>query len=166
MPLIRKADERDLSTIVEVMQASASKEELRGFIPPEALQRGSAGVPPEFLEELRKELLREDHGIIVAEKNGRPVGFAYFRYMRDCIGIEEIDVRKEYQEQGIGKPLVEYIERVAREKGIKRLETGTSVNKQGKPWKAYAFWMHMGFIDTGKRTESDGIEYVKLIKSL
>jgi len=34
------------------------------------------------------------------------------------------------------------------------------------PWKAYGFWIHMGFIDTGKRIEADELKYVELVKSL
>jgi len=166
MIFIRKAVEGDFPTIIEIMQTSASIEELKGFVPPGALESRVAGISPKFLEELRKDLQRGEHGVIVAEKDGKPVGFAYFRYERDCIGIEEIDVRKEYQQQGIGKALVQLIEKNAREKGIKRLGTGTSINKEGKPWKAYGFWIHMGFVDTGKRIESDGLKYVELVKSV
>ena len=74
---------------------------------------------------------------------------------------------KEYQRQGVGKALVQYIERNAYEKGIKRLETGTLVNKDGNPWKAYGFWLRMGFKDAGIRVdESDGTRYVSLVKIL
>jgi len=156
----------DFPTIIEIMQTSASIEELKGFVSQGALENRVAGISPKFLEKLRKELKRREHDVIVAEKDGKPVGFAYCRYKRDCIGIEEIDVRKEYQQQGIGGALVQHVEKIAKEKRIKRLETGTSINKEGKPWKAYEFWIHMGFIDTGKRTESDGLKYVELVKSL
>ena len=163
---IRKADESDLSTIVEIMQTSASIEELKGFIPQGALESRVAGVSTKFLEELRKELQRREHGVIVAGKDGKPVGFAYYRYEGDLIEIDEMDVRREYQQRGIGKALLQYVERNAGEKGVKYLKTGTSVNKEGKPWKAYGFWIHMGFVDTGKTTESGGIKYVELVKAL
>lgn len=166
---IRKACESDFPTIIEIMQtniASTSIEELKAFVRPEALESPVPGISSKFLEELRKELQHKEHGVIIAEKDNKPVGYAYCRYERDCIGIEEIDVRKEYQKQGIGKALIQYIEKIAREKGAKRLETGTSINKEGKPWKAYGFLIHMGFVDTGKRFSSGGMKYVELIKSL
>jgi len=166
MMLIRKADESDFPAIVEIMQTSASIEELNGFVPQGALDSRVAGVSTKFLAKLRKELQHREHGVIVTEKDGKPVGFTYCRYERDCIGIEEMDVRKEYQQQGIGKALVQYIEKMAREKGSKRLKTGTSINKEGKPWKAYWFWIHMGFIDTGRRKESSGLKYAELVKYL
>lgn len=37
---------------------------------------------------------------------------------------------------------------------------------KGKPWKAYGFWAHIGFVETEKRTDLDGLKYVELIKSL
>ena len=164
--IIRKADESDFPKLVEILQASASIEELEGFVSPKALESRSKGISAKFLSELRSQLQRKEHGVIVAEKDEKSVGFAYFRFQRDYIGIEEMDVRKEYQQKGVGKSLLRYIEQIAREKGVSRLKTGTSVNREGKPWKAYGFWIHMGFSDTGKRTESEGIEYVELIKPL
>lgn len=142
------------------MRLSATEEELRGFVPTE-------GVSPKFLEELRCELACEAPNVILAEKDGVPVGFAYFVFEKGCVEIEEIDVVKSWQGRGIGRILVEYIEKVAKERGIKRLVTGTSINSEGKPWKAYGFWTHIGFADTGERTESlQGIRYVRLTKTL
>jgi hypothetical protein len=55
----------------------------------------------------------------------------------------------------------------AKEKEIKSLVTGTSINKDGKPWKAYGLWVHMSFIDTGERIQgSHGLKYVKFVKQL
>ena len=46
------------------------------------------------------------------------------------------------------------------------METGTSVNSEGKPWKAYGFWLRVGFVDTGRRIEAHGSKYADLVKSL
>jgi len=165
MVFVREAELSDFPRITEIIQTSASKEELKGFVPPRALERRVRGKS-KFLEELRKDLQRNEDGVIVAEKKGYLLGFVYCHYERGCIEIEEIDVRKECQQQGIGRTLVQYIEKIARERGCKYIKTGTSINEKGTPWKAYGFWIHMGFIDTGKRTESNGLKYVELVKWL
>jgi len=165
MVFVRKAEQSDFPRIIEIIQTSASKEELKGFVPSRALERRVSGTS-NFLEELRKDLQRNEHGVIVAEKERDLLGFAYCHYERDCIEIDEIDVRKECQQQGIGRTLVQYVERIARERGVKLLKTGTSIDEEGEPWKAYGFWIHMGFIDAGKRTEINGLKYVELVKSL
>jgi GNAT superfamily N-acetyltransferase len=160
MLTIREASLEDYETIVDIMKESATEEELRGFVPPE-------GIFSRFLEEFRSELSRSDHGAVVAEKAGIPVGFAYYRLKNDSVGIEEVDVKKECQGQGVGRALVQHIEKIAKERGLKRLVTGTSINTQGKPWKAYGFWVHMGFVDAGKRIEgAHGLKYVEFVKQL
>lgn len=142
------------------MRESASEDEVRGFVPPE-------GMSPKFLEELAEELNRSDPCVIVAEEGIIPVGFAYYRCKNNFMEIEEIDVMKEYQGQEIGRALIQHMERIAKDKGIKCLVAGTSINKEGKPWKAYGFWVHMGFIDTGKRIQGlCGLKYVKFVKQL
>jgi GNAT superfamily N-acetyltransferase len=125
------------------------------------------GTPQKFLEELESEITRPEPSIIIAEKGKTPIGFAYHRYKDSFVEIEEIDVPKEYQSQGIGKALVRRMEEIAKEKQIKRLATGTSLNADGKPWKAYGFWIRMGFVDTGKRTQGPhGLKYAEFIKQL
>lgn len=160
MLAIRKAEPKDFQTIVNIMKGSASQDELRGFVPPE-------GISPEFLEELINEINCSEPGVIVAEKGKILIGFAYYHCNNNFIEIEEIDVLKEYQGQGIGKTLIQHIEKIAKEKRIKRLVTDTSVSAEGKPWKAYEFWVRMGFADTGKRIQGlHGLKYVKFVKQL
>jgi ribosomal protein S18 acetylase RimI-like enzyme len=160
MLAIRKANSTDFQTIIYISRESATEEELKDFVPPE-------GISPKFLEELAKELASPDNGVIIAEEGTVSVGFAYYRCKNNFIEIEEIDVIKECQGRGIGKALIQYIEKITKEKGTKCLVTGTSVNKYGKPWKAYDFWVHLGFIDTGERIQGlHGLKYVKFVKQL
>jgi N-acetylglutamate synthase-like GNAT family acetyltransferase len=160
MLTIRKASSNDFQTIIHIMQVSSTEDELKGFVPPE-------GISKEFLKKLVEDLANPNDGVILAEDRTISVGFAYFHSKGDFMEIEEMDVAKKYQSRGAGKALLRYIERIAKEKGIKQLITGTSINKLGETWKAYGFWIHMGFVDTGKRIQGlHGIEYVKLVKQL
>jgi GNAT superfamily N-acetyltransferase len=99
--------------------------------------------------------------------NKKAVGFIYFVHEKDCMAIEEVDVVKQYQGRGIGRALVEGAERSAKNKGVRCLTTGTAINSEGKPWKAYGFWVHLGYADAGERTDTGhGFKYCKLVKKL
>jgi ribosomal protein S18 acetylase RimI-like enzyme len=97
--------------------------------------------------------------------NKKPVGFIYFVQEKDAMAIGEVDVVKQYQGRGIGKALVERAERLAEKKGVRYLTMGTAVNSDGKPWKAYGFWISMGYEDTEERTDTEyGFKCCKLVK--
>lgn len=142
------------------MNKAADREELKDFTPPE-------GVTRKFLIQLKRQLELLQHGVFVAEMNHEPVGFVFFIHKNDYFEIEEIDVVKKCQGQGIGKALVNTVERLARDRGVTSLITGTSINSEGEPWKAYGFWIRMGYEDTGERTDSGfGFKYCRLAKRL
>lgn len=160
MITIRKAMKEDYPKLIEIMSKAADREELKGFVPPE-------GVTRRFLIQLKRQLGLVEHGVFIAEINQKPVGFVFFIQKNDHFEIEEIDVVKEYQGQGIGKALVNMVERLARDKGVTSLITGTSIDSEGKPWKAYGFWIRMGCKETEERTDSGyGFKYCKFVKRL
>ena len=96
-----------------------------------------------------------------------PVGFVFFIQESDCLEIEEIDVLADYQKRGVGKALVNKVERIAKDRKVAFLKTGTSINNKGIPWRAYWFWLRMGFQDTGERMDSGyDFNYCEFIKRL
>ena len=149
---IRRATEKDYPRLVEIMDESADREELKGFTPPKHVTR-------KFLAQLKRQLRLAEHGVFIAETSQKPVGFVFLLQKNGCFEIDEIDVVKEHQKQGIGKSLVDVAERFAMEKGSTSILTGTAVNNEGKPWKAHGFWVHIGYRDTGNKTDSEhGLE--------
>jgi GNAT superfamily N-acetyltransferase len=142
------------------MNDSADKRELEGFVPPRNETR-------KFMLQLRQHSKLMGHGVFVAEIDQKPVGFVYFIQGEDDFSIEEVDVARKHQGHGIGRALVERVEKLAKHKGVNYLVTGTAINIQGTPWKAYGFWARMGYTDTGERTDSKyGFKYCKLVKKL
>lgn len=56
---------------------------------------------------------------------------------------------------------------MAKDKGVIYMTTGTAINSEGRPWKAYGFWTRMGYADTGERKDSGyGFKYCKFVKKL
>jgi ribosomal protein S18 acetylase RimI-like enzyme len=160
MIAIREATERDYLKLVEIMSKSADKEELNGFVPPTSETR-------KFLMRLRQQLGLAGHRVFVAEVGQKPVGFLYFTKKKDNFAIEELDVAKKHQGRGIGRALVKAVEKLAKEKGAISLTAGTAINSEGLPWKAYGFWIRMGYTDTGEITDSGyGFKYCRLVKKL
>jgi len=146
---IRKATPNDIVSIVQASLASTTKEETEGFSAAEWTTYSSP-------EELRKvwdeeNRLKDGSEIIVAQKNGRIVGFIVFKQEHDFVYIDNIDVAKEEQGKGIGRALVTCVENIARMNGHSTMKTDTTENAQGTPWKSYGFWTKMGYEDTGER---------------
>jgi len=160
MIAIREATGKDYLKLIEIMSRSADKEELKGFVPPTTETR-------KFLMQLRRQLVLAGHKIFVAEMSQKPVGFVYFTQKKDNFAIEELDVARKHQGRGIGRALVEAVEELAENNGATSLTTGTAINSEGKPWKAYGFWIRMGYKDTGERTDSGyGFKYCRFVKKL
>ena len=101
---IQKATIEDAPVIWGVIQAAFKEYEGVLFPPPGALR--------ETAEDIARKM-SEPGGAILAWADGKPVGAA--RYSRDdgYLFIGRVSVLPDYQRQGIGKRLVEYIEQLA-----------------------------------------------------
>lgn len=147
--VIRKAAVNDIRSIVQACVSSASREETRGFAAEEWTTYSSS-------EELRKvwakgNRLKDGSEVVVAEKDGKVIGFIVFKRERDYVYIDDIDIIKEEQRRGIGKALVAHVENIALANGYSLMKTDTTENAKGVPWKSYGFWTKMGYKDTGER---------------
>jgi GNAT superfamily N-acetyltransferase len=111
--------------------------------------------------------LKDGFEVVVAERNGRVVGFIVFSLNHDFAYIDDIDITKREQRKGIGRALVAYVEKMAKSQGCVCIKTDTTENAQGVPWKSYGFWMRMGFKDTGERLPTKwSFKMISFVKEL
>jgi ribosomal protein S18 acetylase RimI-like enzyme len=83
------------------------------------------------------------HSAVVFIDN-EPVGAVVFSMDDEGVYINTLGVIKEYRGRGAGRALVEYVERVAREKGAKYIEVIPVNNSEG-------FYRKLGFKDSGEK---------------
>jgi len=163
--IIRPADFEDIRFIVEVRLASLTEDEIRGYSAPEYAIYSS-------IEKLRKmwdreNVLKDGFEVIVAEDRGKIVGFIAFKVREGSGYIDNLVVGKEERGKGIGRSLVEYVEHIAEARSCSLMKTDTTENAKRVPWKAYSFWIRMGYKDTGERRPTDyDFKEIPLVKRL
>jgi len=163
--VIRPASIEDVSSIVEVRLGAFTEEEAAGFtIPGE-----SPYVSIERLQKMwdKENLFRDGSEVFVAEREEKVVGFIVFNMRCSDDNIDNVVVAKAEQGKGIGKALVEYVERLAKSRGYDVMKIDTTENVEGVPWKAYGFWRKLGYEDSGERIPTEyGFKDIPLVKKL
>jgi ribosomal protein S18 acetylase RimI-like enzyme len=149
---IRSATRDDIPAIVECANSSASEEEEVGFGTPFS-QRTFTDIgrlsavwrdPNVAASDLA------DEGVIVAETEGRVVGYVTVEKRGEELELVNIDVRREQQGRGIGSRLVLFVEERAVHEGKSAVTLGTTRNAQGVPWKSFRWWQKLGYTVTGE----------------
>ncbi len=97
--------------------------------------------------------------LIVAEMDEKIIGFAQFDPARS--GIEAVHVLPEYTYLGIGRNLVREIEKIAREKGVKKLVLDSSINADEFYSKCGYMKKGIGKVKCNNGVELDTISYEK-----
>jgi ribosomal protein S18 acetylase RimI-like enzyme len=161
---VRQASILDISSIVQIRLGAVTEQEVSGFIVP-------GDNPYASVEQLQalwetNNLLNDGCEVFVAERRGKIVGFIVYNINSRNDNIDNLVVAKEEQRKGVGRTLVEYVERLARSRGYNVIRTDTTENAEGIPWKAYGFWRTMGYEDTGERVPTEyGFKVIPLVKT-
>ncbi|MEJ2271390.1 MAG: GNAT family N-acetyltransferase [Candidatus Bathyarchaeota archaeon] len=163
--VIRPASIEDIPVIIEVRLRTLSNKELSGFSVPDANLYWSNEKFKKLWD--KENRLKDNSEVFVAEKNGKIVGFIIFNMEISDDNIDNVIVEKEMQGKGIGRSLVEYVEKLAISRGLKIITTDTTENSNGVAWKAYGFWRKMGYQDTKKRLSTNyDFKVIPLVKKL
>jgi ribosomal protein S18 acetylase RimI-like enzyme len=161
----RDARREDIPSIVETCREASTEEEIVGFTAPEwGTFRDVEKLGNEWLTGNK---LRDDYEVTVAERSGQIVGFLVIKRKQEHIYIDMLHIRKSEQGRGIGRAFLGYVEKLAAESGMTHIETETTENEQGVPWKSYGFWIRMGFRDTGERLKTEwDFKLIQFVKQL
>ena len=158
---------QDISSIVRLRLHALTDEEIHGFSAPDAPEYAS------FTEETlrqawdRDNVLNDGFRVVVAEDEGKMVGYVVFKVERDYGYIDRLLVAREERRKGIGRALVTYVERMTKANGCGRMKTDTTENAEGVPWNAYGFWITMGYRDTGERVPTQwNFKTIPFVKKL
>lgn len=162
---IRPATVNDIPSIVEIRLGALTEKEISGF-------SVVGNNPYSSIKSLlsiwnSQNLLNDGSEVFVAELEGRVIGFIVYNMKNVDDNIDNIVVAKEEQGKGVGRALVEYLEKLAKSRGFSVITTDTTENAEGIPWKAYGFWRKMGYEDKGVRLSTEyGFQVIPLIKNL
>jgi len=172
---IRSAKRDDIPGIVECANSSSSEEEEAGFGMPFAQRTfndvgrlSAAWRDPNAVDSD----LAGGEEVIVAEEDGRIVGYVTVEERGEDLELVNIDVRREQQRRGIGSRLVEFVEQRAVHEGKRAVTLGTTRNAQGVPWKSLRWWQKLGYTVTGEeenaytRSIGEGVREIRMRKSL
>ena len=162
---IRAAKVKDASSLIGIRLQALTDAEIRGFSTPESSIYSSTEKLQQAWD--RENVLKDGFEVFVAEDEGKIVGFIVFRMEPKYGYIDNIIVAKEKQGKGIGRALVEHVERITKSNGCYLLKTDTTENADGVPWKSYGFWTSIGYKDTGERMSTHyDFKEIPLIKRL
>ena len=142
---IRKATEGDIDVICELVRELASYEKMSDQVT--------------FTNEIFADsIFNKNHAkALVCESEGRVVGYAiYFYTFSTFLGLggiylEDIYVKKEFRDQGIGKAFFKFLAQICKDENLKRLEwcclnwnepsikfyESMGANNQSLEWRTY-----------------------------
>jgi diamine N-acetyltransferase len=108
-------------------------------------------------EVLERQLWVEGHGYLIAEKNGQPVGFCGFEHHKSdgATKVHKLYLLPDFKQQGIGRELLQGVERKAQFVGDKKVYL--NVNKYNQ---AIDFYKQMGYQITKEEVIDIGNGYV------
>jgi len=127
MITIRPFAPADAESVVRV-HWEAVHETAGADYPPDILNEWSIPVTPERVQAFRATRATSKEITLVAEKNGHVVGFGAF--LPATNELTAIYVLPEAGSQGVGKQLLQELERLARERGLTELHLDSSLTAE------------------------------------
>ena len=100
------------------------------------------GLRPRYTPALvRKKMRGKACNVIVARKEGVLLGFGIMTYGRESANLDLLAVKKPYRRRGVGRQLLQWLEKVARTAGIANIFVQVRSNNE----VAISFYERLGF---------------------
>jgi len=97
---------------------------------------------------------------VLAEVDGESIGTARLREVEPGTGkVERVAVRASHRETGVGRELMERIERIAADRGLDRLQLHSQTRVEG-------FYERLGYETVSEEFEEAGIPHVEMEKDI
>lgn len=93
---------------------------------------------------------------ILGEINGEPIAAGRLRFLGEYVKFERLAVRKAHRGKGYGDQLLEFMKKVAQEKGYKRFKMHAQVH-------ALEFYKKHGFVEKGDSFYEANIEHKLMV---
>jgi ribosomal protein S18 acetylase RimI-like enzyme len=140
---IRKATQADIESIMKLW-----KELMNFHIERDSYFDIANNAPEKFAKFIKEKLDSNDYCILVAEDNGRVVGYCLAKKDKhplfkapDYSEIFDLVITREFRRKGIGSALLDKVFNWCFEKGIKRVEVKVALANE----VSRKFWRKMGF---------------------
>ncbi|BCJ86573.1 GNAT family N-acetyltransferase [Effusibacillus dendaii] len=105
-------------------------------------QKFTASTGFHLTEQTIQQQIQANDTITIIEKNGRPIGFyMYTVYPNRTMYWSSLILVNSEQSKGIGRQVVQHIDREAAKLGVRLIEGHVQITNQ----KALAFWLQNGF---------------------
>lgn len=89
--------------------------------------------------------------VLVAERDGRPLGFGACEHADN--DISDIWVSPEHEGQGVGRALIAALEARARERGFAVMTIGAAAANE----RAHGLYRHLGYVETERLSKWDDV---------
>jgi ribosomal protein S18 acetylase RimI-like enzyme len=149
MPIIiRRAEEQEAAAVTAVIHAAF--EPYRGKLVPDS------SAHAETVETVRGKMA--NGGALLAEADGRLVAATLFEQEDDALYIGRLAVLPEARRNGLARRLVEAVEAIARERGIRRLTLGVRLALDDN----IRLFTRLGFRETGRTSHPGFTEHTSM----
>ena len=100
------------------------------------------GLRPRYTPQLVLELMRNKaKNVVVARKRGEMLGFGIMTYGQDSANLDLLAVKKPYRHRGVGRQIMQWLEKVALTAGITNVFVQVRLNNAA----AIRFYEKLGF---------------------
>lgn len=124
--------------------------------------------------QIRKVILVEEQGVpledefdqydseaihILVFHEDQPSATGRLRILSDCAKLERICVLANFRQYGLGKAVVQSLEKITKEKGLRKAKLHAQTQASG-------FYKKLGYTPDSKEFMEDGIPHILMVKNL